>query len=43
MSHGDTGTREQSVELNGVTITVYCDDSCVELIETFPMNTNLLG
>ena len=43
VSHGDKGIIEQSVELNGVTITVYCDDSCVELIETFPMNTNLLG
>ena len=43
VSHGDKGIVEQLVELNGVTITVYCDDSCVELIETFPMNTNLLG
>ena len=43
MSHGDKGVIEQSVELNGVTITVYCDNSCVELTETFPMNINLLG
>ena len=43
VSNGDKGIIEKSVELNGVTITVYCDDSCVKLIETFPMNTNLLG
>ena len=43
VSHGDTGIIEQSVELNGVTITVCCDDSCVELIETFQMNINLPG
>ena len=43
VSNGDKGIKEQLVELNGVTITVYCDNSCVELIETFPINTNLLG
>ena len=30
VSHCDKGIIEQLVELNGVKITVYCDDSCVE-------------